>query len=734
LDAEEALAALAGETTAAPPAEPPAGAQSFPVERVAGDSTVLAFTNRNAQVIWVKTDAGFSDPVVVSRARLWWASADTAAPSEEIRLFGKGLGMRNVQPILALRSVDSGAVRRLEMGSGQRNGSYERRAVLPDDLPPGDYEVFVHNGRGLASSWSDPVGLRVELPEASEAERTVVNVMDHGAVGDGRSDDTEAILRAVAAAEKVAPATVYLPEGVYGLRRTIKLPEGVDLRGLSRESTALKVPEEQLFLSDFPFDAEFEGFALDWIRWWQGMEDLSHAAMIWVRNDSLVSDLHLRLGPGAPHGILVGRAPGVAENVVMENLKITGLQARSGEVGSVGIRVMGDTRKLIVRNNEFTGVALHLNANRHERTYIGYNKAVALQHGHPHQGNNMVFIRGTRHSIIEENDIRNGDRNIVFQAGTVWSKNGVPEGMRNAQAPAYHTALIGNRFTDNIPRRHNGGEIMIEGGYTFWQGSTDAIAEKSLTVDEAPFNSDLVGHYVLSGPGIGQYRRIVEHDARTLWLGKPWRVVPGKESHLVVGNFMTEFLWIDNTEENISGFTGFWGNHLGHVISGLISRNGGGPRLWPNRPMSVIAFVDIEHNWISERGQVMLRGKGATFGNTIFGNEIIDFRYGPQYHGTTRWRNARAGKVEGARGGMMNRAGVHLITEEEPTVDLGGNAPVRDWNIIEANLIDQGRVGIEIDPGARDNLVTRNVTMDVEKPFIDKGVNTWVGSFFDGEE
>lgn len=49
----------------------------------------------------------------------------------------------------------------------------------------------------------------------------MLNVKDFGAVGDGKTDDTEAIQAAVDAAEN-GPASVYFPPGVYRIEFPIE--------------------------------------------------------------------------------------------------------------------------------------------------------------------------------------------------------------------------------------------------------------------------------------------------------------------------------------------------------------------------------------------------------------------------------------------------------------------------------------------------------------------------------
>ncbi len=57
------------------------------------------------------------------------------------------------------------------------------------------------------------------------------NVRSYGAVGDAVSDDTAAFQRALDAVHRMGGGTVYAPTGKYLFRGTLKIPEGVTLRG-----------------------------------------------------------------------------------------------------------------------------------------------------------------------------------------------------------------------------------------------------------------------------------------------------------------------------------------------------------------------------------------------------------------------------------------------------------------------------------------------------------------------
>jgi hypothetical protein len=70
-----------------------------------------------------------------------------------------------------------------------------------------------------------------QVAHAAEPDLPVENVREHGAVGDGATDDTAAFQRALDAASKARGATVYAPSGRYLCRGTLAVPQGVTMRG-----------------------------------------------------------------------------------------------------------------------------------------------------------------------------------------------------------------------------------------------------------------------------------------------------------------------------------------------------------------------------------------------------------------------------------------------------------------------------------------------------------------------
>ncbi|MBN2539778.1 MAG: immunoglobulin domain-containing protein [Deltaproteobacteria bacterium] len=87
--------------------------------------------------------------------------------------------------------------------------------------------------RTFISGWRS-AGYPGEIP----SPRTIVNVQDFGALGDGIINDDAAVSAAIASLAG-APGVIYFPAGTYFLESQINVPEGVVLRGERPTDTSL---------------------------------------------------------------------------------------------------------------------------------------------------------------------------------------------------------------------------------------------------------------------------------------------------------------------------------------------------------------------------------------------------------------------------------------------------------------------------------------------------------------
>lgn len=151
-----------------------------------------------------------------------------------IRIIGENLAPKGKATDLrvALKNLSGGEDYFLTP-SVNEDDNYNLSVSVPTDLPYGEYAVFVYNGYGTNACWSAPGSIKIaESPRDSWPTR-VFNVTDkkYGAVGDGTTNDTGAIYKALEDAEKNGGGVVYLPKGMYRVIYTLTIPENVVLKG-----------------------------------------------------------------------------------------------------------------------------------------------------------------------------------------------------------------------------------------------------------------------------------------------------------------------------------------------------------------------------------------------------------------------------------------------------------------------------------------------------------------------
>lgn len=214
------------------PAEPPMEAMHRPqgaarrladsgILHRAADRLVLSLPRGHA--VWLRNRDGWSRPFLLNQAQGFYVAPTRVRPQDHIRVVGLdvggSVGLRDGRRAWVLPAM-------VAAREGWGGDPFVRYARLPADADEGTYEVFVHSGSGGVCGWTR-VG-QIEIA-AGGAQAPPVLARDHGVVGDGLTDDTVALERALAHA---APGTeVRLPFGVFRVTRTLALPPGVRLAG-----------------------------------------------------------------------------------------------------------------------------------------------------------------------------------------------------------------------------------------------------------------------------------------------------------------------------------------------------------------------------------------------------------------------------------------------------------------------------------------------------------------------
>jgi len=652
-------------------------------------------------VLWIKNSYGCSMPYLIKSPKLWFVYPEKAEAGNLIRIFGRNIDAR----LIAIRKKGENKVRMLKSSAVEarsplhiHNVMYEAEVRLPEDIKQGEYDVFIHNGSGGIAGWSNPLTLTIHHKSKNPVIYEAVN---YGVKANAYTDDTESLRKALNAAA-AARGTVILPPGKIVISQTIELPEGVSIRGSGTDATSLHVLANNPMNGGFPVEAHLKKYPSDWLPNLQ-----EHTPMLWIKNNSEISDFSLVYGPGTGLGVLIAGGNGIAENIHIERIRVIANYQVDGWLTSFPVLIANDTYGMVIADNDFKGWgALEFIANNHYQTYVGRNKVIIFPAGIT----NAIFTRGFNESIIENNEVFYGLRNYSSQSGKKNSERNSMNSKTEPDVSSVHVAMIGNVFVNNPARRHNDGEMMIESGFAHWWGKVKSSAKRSLTLDGVPLNADYSENYVLiiDGKGLGQYRRILSNNKNQLFLDTDWDILPDETTFITIGGFNVEHLWIDNNEANNASWSGFWGNNIGHVVDGQIMRDGGPFYLWgwePNYPATV-AFIDIIGVRTIGGGGLGILGS-PVFGNTIRYCEFIDFRYYPNFHINPSWL---------VKGDPSGQYGIGFY-QPFSFNSIPKTAMMNAWNIIEGNHIADGPHGIYI-PSTVNYTILRNNVINVDNKHV----------------
>lgn len=198
----------------------------------------------------------FSDSLIINKARLDWLSKDRIEPGMSIRAFGRALVSLDLyslrddddNPVSYSNYVKSYTKVAVKDSTGifhwaqaLKTSAYEVEFLLPQHLPFGNCEVYIHNGQGGNLGWSEP--LILEICIAEKWPNKVFSVKDFGAIGDGFSDDGEAIQQTLEAIRENGGGIAYFPAGGYHFAKTLRVPKKTVLKGESKERSWLFMPD-----------------------------------------------------------------------------------------------------------------------------------------------------------------------------------------------------------------------------------------------------------------------------------------------------------------------------------------------------------------------------------------------------------------------------------------------------------------------------------------------------------
>jgi hypothetical protein len=462
-----------------------------------------------------------SKTVYLNAPDVWWkqgeGGVDAALSGGWLRLFGKCLDIDGK----ARARIADGPELKLE-----ECGCFALRARLPADLPAGNYQVEVSNGKGGAAGWrgAGSVTVKTRVPDT----RPILNVLDCGADPTGMKDCTVAIVQAFERAHGLkSGGIVFLPRGRYrvdGILRSgtwidspLILPENVTLRGEGASLTSLWWPTREK-----PLPTLIE------CRRGCSVEDLAIYAQgplnIAITGDSNVTlkNLIIRANPyymtsgpgGSHHG---NRTP--------------------DKPGAQVISLWGDNNRVL--NCDILGSNCVLDIRSGRGTVISGN---TLRGAGTHALNfcsEMIY----ENNLFEGSHVSGGG-NIALHFGGVISK---------------HVYYAGNRTRNLYTGDHECLTFDGHGGAYFGHvkevtGTRFTLVGKPQCREGKGTMSDMhdTAVYIVDGRGAGQYRFLSRYDAKgRITVDRPWDVEPDASSLIEIGGFNGRHLIIGNTGEDV---------------------------------------------------------------------------------------------------------------------------------------------------------------------------------------
>lgn len=603
----EALAAPTYGGRALLPAEPPAEAVKRSVVDVDVRGLALA-ADFEEPVCWVRNADGWSKPAVTGTAQPLLAYPNVAYAGDGVRLWGQALEPR----LVALRAADGSHVVPLDRTAVSALSPNEVWLQLPGDLPVGAWQVYVHNGQGGLAGWGGPVSFRLQARPPTPINVTFVDARLHGSRGNGVVDETNSLRQALIVAARTRD-TVVLPPGRYPLRGTLEIPPGVSLVGAGPGNTVIEVQDGQPFVGGFPMRADLDGVARDLQAPLRGS---AYAPMVWLRDQSTLSNVTLEAGPGVGMGIMVAACPGTARDIRIERCRIRCGQTQRGQMPATGVVVAGDTERFVLRDCSLEGHdGLTFLSAANVSALVARNDIRCVPHGR-YTG---LTLRGLTDSVVIDNRLADGAPNLRIGLDSSRGQHEVGNGQRVPLASFARTVFAGNQLLGGeqpaVLAPWPGARAEV-----FWQGQPKSGDEATLTVDGEPFWTGISDSYVVvtAGRGVGQYRRVVSNTTNTVTVSPAWDVAPDAGSQIVIDGCLADTLWLGQRDQRRGPWDYLFGLSVGNVVGDLDLSGGGGLLLGDLRGAlpGPSAYNQLLRCAVSGGGQIRLAGAGVV-GNVL---------------------------------------------------------------------------------------------------------------------
>lgn len=610
--------------------------------------------------------------VLLNEPDVWWAQGDLglkASPGGWLRLFGNNLAVSEHKSRVVLERLDGEGI-----GSDlcdlptEAIDEFALRVILPDELEPGEYLVYAHNGYGGDCAWSIPE--RVVIEEGESWPQTVYNVREYGATGNGTADDTRAIRTALSRAAESGGGIVYFPRGRYRVTGALEIPRHTIIRGEGKELATVFWLD---FTSEAPPEALIQG------RTHFAIEDLTLYAQRY---------LHFIVGQG---NVAIRRVT-VRANTYRGLPSYEEIDARFRETMHMPSAGLPAHNSFVVK---LSGEGIQMVDNDIQGSASG------------------IYLEGARGALISGNTLRLGQKGkngtvdcsrLIFEDNMIVGSDTMSaEGIHYTWSHEYsYTAR--NTFSGLYGNHREG--FSTDGGGGSYYTSIVRADKNSVTVssfDQPPIRAAV---FVLSGTGAGQLREIegVENEGgQRLVIDRPWDVVPDTSSTIAVTAIRRNLIFAENEFVDTGHFQ-FYGTISEAIVKGNTATRSGG--FWQSGQTT--GGVTIQPTWyvqwlaneIIEGNYIHWDGNDHWSGPAMFG---VYARIQPQFGDDV----AVIGSI--LRDNHIHNGGIIRTSTGRHS------SPVIVDLIIEHNLIEKTDVGISISGAVDDVLVRGNRFVDVIK-------------------
>jgi hypothetical protein len=599
------LALLTESSRGAPPAREPIDLELNPLSSLQASKTSLKFTlpkELPKGVYAIQLDD--SRPLyILNRPQIYWAQGDEGQRfwlGGSLRVFGRSLTCADAGSAVYL----DGAVATTLPTQGD---SFSLAAQIPAELPIGSYRVFVHNGCGGQTGWSDPVEIAIATPR--DEPTPTLSAGDVGAVGDGIADDTPAIERLLQKLSSLGGGTAYLPPGVYRVIRGITLPANVLLRGDDRNTTSMRWDVDPAIRLDAAIRGSHD-FAIADLSLEFPVSRVRNgiiSGMPWRPSTVFDSTLDLEvLGDSAGHVSL--RRLLIDWKVDVNSIcRDVSDDCRLGEgYGASGFLLLLGGANIRVEDSELHAAEIVANMVGADDLVFARNNCTIGERGWAFNlaGGHRVIIEDSH--FAGTNDTRSGISFWSIEPNTnVYMANNVVEGITFGDCEGFTTDGAQGRYFGKIASATADSFTLPSG--SSWSAPQDRIASTTC--------------YILGGLGQGQYRHIVSgsctEDANhalscTAKLERPWNVVPDATSQIGINHTVDRLLLIGNTVRNASNIQ-IYGSGYESTLVGNELIDSGGLFDYANRyPGSSSSILDTQPQFFMQWLRNRVTGGKAT--------------------------------------------------------------------------------------------------------------------------